>query len=165
MPQGLLPFQLEAEHDKTQMTASAGVLPCLELMAAAGILGSADRHVGVRSGADQGWTDAQFVMALVLLNLVGGDGVSDLDALEGDEGLGSMVRAAELRGLTGNERRRFKRRFRGARARTLPSASAMFRYLGAFHDEGAESKRVEGTAFIPPSTASPASLTSRPSTK
>ncbi len=152
VPQDVLPFQLEAEHDKTQMTAAAGVLPCLELMVAAGLQRSVDQHVGVRAGVDQGWTDAQFVVALVLLNLLGGDGVSDLDVLEGDEGLGAMVRAAELRGRTGKERRRFKRRFRGARTRALPSASAMFRYLGSFHDETAEALRVEGTAFIPQAT-------------
>ena len=34
----------------------------------------------------------------------------------------------------------------------MASASAMFRYLEAFHDEGAESERVEGTAFIPTTT-------------
>lgn len=152
MPQTVLPFQLEAEHDRTRMTAMAGVLPCLELMTAAGMLRSVDRRLGVRAGSDQGWTDAQFVMALVLLNLLGGDGVSDLDVLEGDEGLGAMVRAAELRGLTGKKRRRFKGRFRGARSRTFPSASATFRYLGAFHSKAAETERVEGTAFIPPAT-------------
>jgi len=50
MPQGVLPFQLENEHEKTQMTSMAGALPCLELMAAAGVLRSADLHVRVRAG-------------------------------------------------------------------------------------------------------------------
>ena len=141
MPQGVLPFQIEAERDTTDITAAAGLLPCIELMVAAGVLRSANQHVGVRAKSAQGWTDAQFLMAGALLNVLGGDGVSDLDVLEGDEGLGTIVRAAELRGLTGRERREFKRRFRGARSRTFPSASAGFRYFNAFHD--AERRWVE----------------------
>ncbi len=113
MPQGILPFQLEAERDKTKVTAVAGLLPVIELMMAAGVLDSANRHIGIRAESDQGWTDAQLVMAVTLLNLVGGAGVSDLDVLDGDRGLGAIVRSAELRGLTGRERRDFRRRFRG----------------------------------------------------
>ncbi len=97
-------------------------------------------------------------MAGALLNVLGGDGVSDLDVLEGDEGLGTIVRAAELRGLTGRERREFKRRFRGARSRMFPSASAGFRYFNTFHDADAEAERGSGTAFIPPTTAPLAGL-------
>lgn len=152
MPQGVLPFQIEGEQSKSRMTSYAGLLPFIELMARAGLLRAADTHVGVRAGGSQGFTDGQFLLALCLLNLVGGEGVADLDVLESDEGLGEMVRAAELSGLTGSERRAFKRRFGGARPRTFPSASAAFRYLSEFHDAESEARRVEGKAFIPPVT-------------
>jgi hypothetical protein len=98
MPQGVLPFQIEGEQSKSRMTSYAGLLPFIELMARAGLLRAADAHVGVRAGGSQGFTDGQLVLALCLLNLVGGEGVADLDVLESDEGLGEMVRAAELSG-------------------------------------------------------------------
>jgi len=63
-----------------------------------------------------------------------------------------MVRSAELSGLTGRERRAFKRRFHGARMRTFPSPTAAFRYLDEFHDVEGERRRVEGAAYIPPTT-------------
>jgi hypothetical protein len=36
-----------------------------------------EKHVGVRTGS-QGWSDAQIVMAIILLNLAGGNCVDDL---------------------------------------------------------------------------------------
>ena len=47
------------------------------------------------------------------------------------------------------ERRAQERRWRKERHRTLPSPSAVFRYLGGFHDPGEESRRQAHTAFIP----------------
>ncbi len=47
------------------------------------------------------------------------------------------------------ERRELKKRWRKGRSRTLPSASALFRYLENFHDAGQEKYRQEGKAFIP----------------
>lgn len=158
MPQGLLPFQIEGEGERSRTTARAGLLPVLELMVRMGLLRAADTEVGVRSAGGQGFTDGQHLVALCLLNLAGGDGVSDLDVLEGDEGLCEMVRAAEVSGLTGSEKRAFNARFGGARERTFPSESAAFRYLGAFHDAESEKARVEGTAYIPPATAPLAGL-------
>ena len=152
MAQGVLPFQLEGEADKSRVTSHGGLLPFIELIVRAGLLRAADTHVGVRSGVDQGFTDGQFMLALCLLNVMGGAGIADLDVLESDEGLGEMVRSAELSGLTGSERRAFKRRFHGARPRTFPSATAAFRYLNEFHDVESERRRVEGTAYIPPVT-------------
>ena len=35
----------------------------------------------------QGWTDSQMIISLILLNLIGGESVSDLDVLEKDAGL------------------------------------------------------------------------------
>ena len=52
------------------MTAHAGQLICLELFKALGIRESLDRNVGVRP--DQGFSDSQMGLALVLINLAGG---------------------------------------------------------------------------------------------
>ena len=72
----------------------AGLAAYLDLAAVARIGDSVRRHVGVREGA-QGWTDAQMITALVMLNLAGGESVDDLRVLEKDEGLGRALLAAE----------------------------------------------------------------------
>ena len=65
----------------------------------------------------QGWSESQLSVALVLLNLAGGESVDDIAMLEQDQGLGQVVRAAELQGV---------------RRRSLPSPSALRRYLESF---------------------------------
>ncbi len=47
-------------------------------------------HVQVRSDS-QGWTDAQMVTALILLNLAGGQCVEDLEKLENDLGFAKIL--------------------------------------------------------------------------
>jgi len=88
-------------------------------------------------------------MSLVLLNLAGGESVDDINKLEGDEGFCRILRKVEEQGLTRKERRELKSRWRKGRTRTLPSASALFRYLANFHDTDQETYRQEGKAFIP----------------
>jgi hypothetical protein len=70
---------------------------------------------------DQGWTDEQMVMSLVLVNLAGGDCVKDLVVLEGDEGFCQVLREVEHWGRTGSEKRALRRRWRKKRMRTLPN--------------------------------------------
>ena len=60
-----------------------------------------------------------------------------------------MVRKMEIRRMNKKERRRFKQRFHNGRTRTFPSADAMRRYLGKFHNAQQEQLRKEHTAFIP----------------
>ena len=43
-----------------------------------------------------GWTDSQMIISLMLLNLAGGESVSDLDLLEKDRGLCRMLRERDL---------------------------------------------------------------------
>lgn len=150
---GVLPFQYDIEEERTGMTALAGLPAYLELAHVAGLRESVRRHVGVRA-AGQGWTDAQQVMALVLLNLAGGDCVDDLDVLAGDPGFASVLERTEVTGLPRKERRKLVRRWKQEGRRAVPSPSSAFRYLDAFHDESQETRRLEaaqaGTkAFIP----------------
>lgn len=50
-------------------------------------------------------------MALVLMNLAGGDRYEDLRVLEGDEGFAQIMRRVETHGLLCAERRALERRF------------------------------------------------------
>ena len=93
------------------------------------------------------------ITSLVLLNVAGGESVSDLNVLEGDEGLGRLLRRMETHGMCRCEREAMEQRWRVGRQRSVPSPSAVFRYLDKFHDAGEEAKREPGRAFIPAATA------------
>ncbi len=120
----------------------------LDLAAATGLLKSIERHIKIRIG-EQGWTDRQIVLSLILLNLAGGDCVEDIEKLEADEGFCRVLRRAEDQGMRRKERRAEKKRWRKGRKRTFPSASVLFRYLSHFHDPEQEKCRQGGRAFIP----------------
>jgi DDE family transposase len=152
MTQGVLPFQYEVSAAACGMTALAGLPAYLDLAAVSGLTGAIRRHLKVAAERQQGWTDEQVVMSLVLLNLAGGDCVDDLRVLQGDEGFARVLRRVELHGRPRKERRALERRWRKARRRAVPSPSAVFRYLAAFHDAEEEAKRVAGKAFIPAPT-------------
>jgi hypothetical protein len=146
MTQGVLSFKYEEEKKDTGMTAMGGLPVYLDLASVMGLSGSIERHLHIKK---QGWTDAQTVLSLILMNLAGGDCVEDLRQLEGDEGFCRILRRIECKGMKRRERREAERRWRKERRRAMPSASAVFRYLSSFHDAEQEKKRVEGKAFIP----------------
>jgi hypothetical protein len=110
-------------------------------------MGSIEKNV--RAAGEQGWTDAQVIMSLVLLNLAGGDCVDDLEHLEADRGFSELARWAETRTLSRRVRRGMKNRWRKGRSRTTVSPTAARRYLAQFHDPDQETLRVPGKAFIP----------------
>ena len=94
MRQGVLPFQYEQEKSTTGMTGLSGLVTYVELMHASGLKSSVERHVGMREHG-QGWTDSQMITSLILLNLAGGESVSDLDVLDKDAGFYRMLREVE----------------------------------------------------------------------
>ncbi|HSB32616.1 MAG TPA: IS1380 family transposase [Candidatus Sulfobium mesophilum] len=147
MAQKALPYEYEIEGSKAGLTSFGGLPTYLDLASATGFLRSIDRHLRIRSG--QGWTDRQMILSLVLLNLVGGDCVEDIDKLEADEGFGRIMRKVEMHGLTRKGKRTLKNRWRKERTRTFPSASAIFRYLANFHNVEEEKCREKGKAYIP----------------
>lgn len=73
MTQGVLSFQYQEERCSSGLTALGGLPAYLDLAAVAGLTESIERHVQVCGQQTQGWTDRQMVMALVLLNLAGGE--------------------------------------------------------------------------------------------
>ncbi len=148
--QGVLDFQYQPDTSKTGLTASAGLPLYLDLAFRAGLVESVRRHLSLRRGG-QGWTDEQVVLALMLLNLAGGESVSDLEVLEADEGFSRLLRRVEQHGLGRRERRQMERRWRKARGRSVPSATAVFRYLAGFQIEGYLARM--GKAVIPAPSA------------
>jgi hypothetical protein len=148
MPQGVLPFKYERDTQGSGMTGLGGLPSYLDLAHVMGLARSIDKYVRVRAEG-QGWRDSEVVMSLILLNLAGGECVEDLNRLEGDEGFCRILDKVGKYGLRRKERREMERRWRKERSRGVPSPSAVFRYLGGFHDEGQGSLREVGKAFIP----------------
>ena len=150
MAQGVLPFKYEEEKNGSGMTALAGLPIYLDLAQLIGLFKSIQKHLKVRKDG-QSWSNAQVVISFVLLNLAGGDCVDDLKILEADEGFCTILRKAETHGLRRKVSRALEKRWRKEKKRTVPSASAVFRYLAQFHDAEQE-KLHENTGikvFIP----------------
>ncbi len=151
MAQGILNFEYFKDESKSGMTALGGLPVYMDFAVSSGLLKLIDENLKICSG-NQGWTDREIVFSMILLNLVGGDSVKDIDRLEGDDGLCRIMRQALRSGLTRKERRQLQKRFRKERKRTTPSESVIFRYLSKFHDKEQEKMRVIGKAFIPEAT-------------
>jgi hypothetical protein len=147
MAQGELGFKYEVERQGGGMTGMGGIGPYLDLACRSGMVRSIERHVKARG--EQGWTDAESVLSLVMLNLVGGDCVEDVDRLESDKGFCRLFSKAVSQGLSRKGRRGLKKRWRKEKTRSVPSSSAVFRYLAEFHDRAQEGLRERGKAFIP----------------
>lgn len=148
MAQGALPFKYEEQRQCGGMTALAGLPVYLDLAHVMGLSGSVEKHLSVRADG-RGWTDAQVVTSLVLLNLAGGECVDDLDVLEADEGFCRVLRRTYMQGLSRQARRASERRWVKEGQRSVPSPSSAFRYLSVFHDSEQEGLRQPGLAFIP----------------
>lgn len=146
MSQGVLGFKYEEEKQDTGMTGLAGLPVYLDLIKAMGLPELIGRHLQIKQ---RGWTDAQMVLSLLLMNIAGGDCVEDLSKVEKDEGFCRILRHIEQRGMRRCERREAERRWRKERWRSVPAPSSVFRYLSAFHDRAEERKRVAGKASIP----------------
>jgi Transposase DDE domain group 1 len=147
MAQGILPYKYEEEKTPGGMTALAGLPVYLDLASVLGLGDHIRDHLRIRQC--RGWTDEQIITSLVLLNIAGGDSVDDMRILQKDEGFCKVLGRVETNGLSRKERREEERRWRKEDHLFVPSPSAIFRYLEAFHDPGEEMKRMKGKAFIP----------------
>jgi hypothetical protein len=78
MAQGELGFKYEVEHQGEGMTGMRGIGLYLDLACRSGMESSIERHV--KAQGEQGWTDAENVLTLVMLNVVGGDCVGERGA-------------------------------------------------------------------------------------
>jgi len=148
MTQGELGFKYEVDHQGAGMTGIGGIGTYLDLACRSGMVSSIERYVKARKGG-QGFTDAEHVLSLVMLNLVGGDCVEDVNRLESDEGFCRLLGKTLSRGLSRKALRGLKKRWRKEKTRRVPSSSSVFRYLAEFHDSDQERLREPGKAFIP----------------
>ena len=148
MKQGMFPFKYEVEKKSGGMTALAGLPPYLEFGYVMGLSAAIESRLKIRGGG-QGWSDCETIMALILLNLADGQGVSDLDILEGDEGFCRVLRESVGFGKSRQERRAQKQRLRKEQERSVPSPSSANRYLNHFHAPDQEKLREPERSFIP----------------
>ena len=82
LPQGVLGFQYESEPSTSGLTSLGGLPLYLELIQASGLAAAIREQVRLVSA--QGWMDLQMVLALIFLNLAGGDCLADLGRLDAD---------------------------------------------------------------------------------
>jgi len=148
---GMLPYEFVEEPTSSELTGRAGLLPYIDLACVLGLLKKVDENVGVCGS--QGWMDRHHILSLILLNVAGGDCVEDIGVLESDCGLCRVFRDAEKYDLSRAQRGELSKRFRKGRSRTFPSATRLYEYLNAFHNELEEVNRVKGKAFIPAKNA------------
>src|ERR1019366_7021238 len=109
LPQGVLGFQYEADRSSTGLTSLGGLPLYLDLLQVSGLAAAIRQHV--RVAGSQGWLDIQMVLAVIFLNLAGGDCVEDLERLEQDDGFAAVLQAIEREGLWRGERRGCVSRF------------------------------------------------------
>jgi hypothetical protein len=146
--QSVLPYQLKLDTSKTILTGLGGLALYLDLAHIVGLRDSIARHLSPM-GTSQGWSVEQLLTTLILLNLAGGQCVEDLAKLEGDEGFALILHRTETFALPRAERRELELRWRKSTDRSVPSISALRRFLLLFHDPAQEELRVSGQAFIP----------------
>lgn len=147
MAQGILPFQYEAEANSTGLTGRAGLGLYLELMAAMDLPGSISELLHLRP--TQGWTDLQQVVSVLLLQLAGGEHVEDINRLEADDGLCTLIEQVEQWGLYPSDRGRQAKRWRRTKERTFPSPDALLGYLESFDLQTEQARQQAEGAFVP----------------
>ena len=131
------------------ITTFAGAITLLKILCDHKYL----HHLPHEDDRSQGWLDGQMVLAVMLLNVHGLDRVADIDKLEEDRALCTLVRQLEPQ-LYGRRRSRLNRRHRGGRDRLFPSARSLLDWLSRFHDEAADVERQYGTSYIPEPSSS-----------
>ena len=146
MTQGLLPFQYQAENNHSKMTSFSGLPLYMDLAQVSGLCSAIAKQLRSKK---QGWLDVDIVMSIILLNLVGGDCVEDIERLENDAGLRTLLLKLQTHGMRRKQRRAYEHRWRKSSARAFPSVSAIHRYLEQFHNAPEECLREQGRAFIP----------------
>jgi len=130
----VLPVKYEQEEKENHLTSFGGIPVFIEFLKGIGF----DRIVSSRFMAKsaQGFHPLHHILTVTLINLTGGQSVSDVYNLEADWGLKRFFRKMEhkFNGLG-------KRVFRKGRTRTFPSPSRIFGFLDRFNSEYEEQER------------------------
>lgn len=80
--QGVLSYRTEGERTRENLTGLSGLAVYVDLIVASGVLKSLGDRVSLCG--EQGWTDEEMALSLLLVNLAGGDCVDDLEQLNAD---------------------------------------------------------------------------------
>ena len=146
MTQKALPFQYSSAKKTAKITGLAGLPLYLELAIKSGLTKNIEKSLQIKQ---RGWTDVEMILSLIMLNFAGGDCISDINRLEQDSGLRTLLMHFATHNMPRKERRAFERRWRKVKTNALPSNAAFHSYLPNFHSPAEELKRVVGKAFIP----------------
>lgn len=148
VPQGALNINYVLPKKLKSLTKYAGALPFLDLIYKSGLLKSIEKNLKVRTDT-QGWSDAQFIITILLLNLIGGKCVDDVELLENDDGLCHLMFEIEKREFKNSAKTLNYGRWRTEKTRIFPSPTAIFDFLKYFHNESENHDREAGFAYIP----------------
>ncbi|MBN1382840.1 MAG: hypothetical protein JXA41_14300 [Deltaproteobacteria bacterium] len=96
MTQDVVPFKDEEEKRATGTTSLGGLPVYLDLATVMVLRAIIDRHLQIKQ---QGWTNRQIVMLLILLKLAGGDCLEDMRKLECNEGCCRVLERMEQKGM------------------------------------------------------------------
>jgi hypothetical protein len=145
-----LSYRIDTKLDPAAVTNYGGLFPYLDLMLLTDLPGILTRALPPAPG--RGWQHAEYVAALLALNLTGGDCVDDLGRLAEDAGFSLYMR--QIQRARKLSRRRMARGGQGA----VPSLTSVREWLDGFHNGEEEAKRAPGVAFLPAANAGLAGL-------
>ena len=121
--QGIFPFVIEPGR-QDDVTARAGLTLVAEAVRAVGLDAAVKQHLELRERRS-GYSEAEKVEAIVLLQSAGGECIEDIRMLSADLGFERML------------------------GRELPSPDALHKFLASFHDPKKLAGRPADGAFIP----------------
>ncbi len=126
--------KIEEEKNESNLSSFGGITTFLEFLT--GFKFERMVKASFKEKSNQGYSSLHHLLTLILLNLTGGQSVSDVDRLEEDGGLKRVFRKLEKKwdGLKG-------RVFRKGRTRVFPSASRIFGFLNRFNSDEEEAER------------------------
>lgn len=127
LPQGLLPFKLIPDTDKSMVTSFAGLPLVVETMRALKIHCLADRVLHIKKRETGLYSESDYIESFISLIAAGGSRLDDFTRMQSDKGLKEL-------GLS------------------MPSAESARFFLYTFHEEDLLKDRPERGAFIPPET-------------
>lgn len=148
MQQEGLPFKYQPSTT-AGATALAGLPLYMEVARVVGLRAAVKAHMSARCG-ERGWQDEDVVQALVLLQLAGGESVSDVSLLKQDEGFARLSRAVACHGLPRRAARAKKRLMAKTGESSVPCPTSVFRFLQSFHGPEQDVERPAGQAVLVP---------------
>jgi len=145
----VLPVKYEQSQTEDCLSSFGGILVFIEFLKGLGF----DRMVFscLEASSNQGFHPLHHLLTLVLINLTGGQSVSDVDQLENDGGL-TRFRLKMEKGFAGLKGRVFRK----GRQRDFPSPSRIFEFLDRFNspeEDRVRQNMSKGTSRLLPTGA------------